>query len=42
MENKTLSCELLRYFGVRTDIVSAAAFVQQRAQLLPEALEYIL
>ena len=42
MENKTLSCELLRYFGVRPDIVSAAAFVQQRAKLLPKALEYIL
>lgn len=42
MENKTLSCELLRYFGVRADVVSAPAFIQQRAKLLPEALEYIL
>ena len=41
MENKTLSCELLHYFGIRPNIVSAPAFVQQRAKLLPEALEYI-
>ena len=41
MENKPLSCELLHYFGVRPDVVSASAFVQQRAKLLPEALEYI-
>lgn len=41
MGNKTLSCELLHYFGVRPDIISAPGFVQQRAKLLPEALEYI-
>ena len=41
MENKSLPCELLNYFGVRPDIASVPAFVQQRAKLLPEALEYI-
>ena len=42
MENKTLSCELLRYFSVRVDVVSASAFVGQDAKLLPEAFECIL
>lgn len=41
MEGKTLSCELLEHFGVRPDVASAPAFVQQRAKLLPEAMEYI-
>lgn len=41
MKENSLSCELLDYFGVKPDIVSAPAFVQQRAKLLPEALEHI-
>ena len=31
----------MNYFGVRPDITSVPAFVQQRAKLLPDALEYI-
>ena len=41
MESNTLSRELLDHFGVRPDVASAPAFVQQRAKLLPEAMEYI-
>lgn len=41
MEGNSLSCELLNHFGVRPDVASAPAFVQQRAKLLPEAMEHI-
>ena len=41
MEGKTLSRELLDHFGVRPDVASAPAVVQQRAKLLPEAMEHI-
>lgn len=41
LEGNSLSCELLNHFGVRPDVASASAFIQQRAKLLPEAMEYI-
>lgn len=41
MEGKSLSCELLNYFGCSPGIISTPGFVQQRAKLLPKALEYI-
>ena len=41
MEGNSLSCELLNHFGVRPDVVSASAFVQQRTKLRPEAMEHI-
>lgn len=41
MEGNSLTCELLNHFGVRPDIATAPAFIQQRAKLLPEAMEHI-
>ena len=42
MEGNPLSCEVPNYFGVRPDVASAPAFVQQRAKLLrPEMIVQI-
>lgn len=41
MEGGSLANELLRHFGYTPDAASPPAFVQQRAKLLPEALEFI-
>lgn len=41
MEGKSLSCELLSYFGCSPGIISTPGFVQQRAKLLVKALEHI-
>lgn len=41
MGGGSLRNELIDYFHCSTDMASAPAFVQRRAQLLPEALEYL-
>ena len=41
MEGKSLSCELLNHFDCSPSVISTPGFVQQRAKLLPKALEYI-
>ena len=41
MEGGSLTNELMKRFGCRADVVSAAAFVQQRGKILPEAFETI-
>lgn len=42
MGGGSLQRELLEYTGYQADTATASAFVQQRAKLLPIALEYIL
>jgi len=41
MEGGSLTNELMKRFGCRTDIASTSAFVQQRGKILPEAFETI-
>ena len=41
MGGGSLRNELIDYFHCSSDMASAPAFVQRRAQLLPEALEYL-
>lgn len=41
MGGGSLRNELIDYFHCSADMASASAFVQRRAQLLPEALEYL-
>ena len=41
MEGKSLSCELLNHFDCSPSVISTPGFVQQRAKLLPKALEHI-
>lgn len=41
MENKSLSHELLPYFGYKTDSPTPSAFVQARAKIKPEGFEAV-
>ena len=42
MGGSSLRNELIDYFHCSADMASASAFVQRRAQILPEALAYLL
>jgi len=37
----SLNHELMDFFGLSPDIVTASAFIQQRAKILPEAFQYL-
>lgn len=41
MNGNTLSTELLEYFNYDIEVPTVSAFVQQRAKILPSALEYL-
>ena len=42
MAGKTIRSELLEFTGFQADTATVSAFIQQRAKLLPAALEFIL